>query len=87
MLNLTFTIQTLVYQTTVVRESLIWDFEICWWGVVRIIGLGPYKGSFMHGGGQLFSPTFLVKVERSLLKEWVALYALVRVWSRGERKK
>jgi hypothetical protein len=45
------------------------------------------KGSFMHGGWQLLSPTMLVELERSLLKWWGALYALASVWSRGEREK
>jgi hypothetical protein len=39
----------------------------------------------MHGECQLFSPTLLVEVERSLLKIWVALYTLVRVCRRGAR--
>jgi hypothetical protein len=39
----------------------------------------------MHGGWQLFSPTLLVEVERSLLIRWFALYALASVWMRGER--
>jgi hypothetical protein len=41
----------------------------------------------MHGGRQLFSPTLLVEVEGSLLKKWIALYALASVWRRGEREK
>jgi hypothetical protein len=41
----------------------------------------------MYGGWQLLSPTLLVEVERSLLIRWVALYALVSVWRRGEREK
>jgi hypothetical protein len=41
----------------------------------------------MHGGWQLFSPILLVKVEGRLLIKWVALYALVSVWRRGEMKK
>jgi hypothetical protein len=41
----------------------------------------------MHGGWQIFSPTLLVEVEGSLLKRRVGLYALVRVWRRGERVK
>jgi hypothetical protein len=41
----------------------------------------------MHGGWQLFSPTLLVEVERSLLKRWVALYTLARVWMREQREK
>jgi hypothetical protein len=41
----------------------------------------------MHGGWQFISPTLLVEVEESLLKRWVALYALTRVWRRGEREK
>jgi hypothetical protein len=38
----------------------------------------------MYCGCQLFSLTLLVEVEESLLKRWVTLYALTRVWSRGE---
>jgi hypothetical protein len=38
-------------------------------------------------GWQTFSPTLLVEVEGSLLKRWVALYALVNVWRRGEMEK
>jgi hypothetical protein len=45
------------------------------------------KGSFMHDGWQLFSPILLVEVEGSLLKRWVALYALAKVWSIEEREK
>jgi hypothetical protein len=45
------------------------------------------KGPFMHGGWQLFSLTMLVGLEGSLLKRWVALYILARVWRRGEREK
>jgi hypothetical protein len=41
----------------------------------------------MHDGWQLFSPTLLVEVEGSLLKSWVALYALTSVWRMGEREK
>jgi hypothetical protein len=41
----------------------------------------------MYGGWQLFSPTLLVEMEESLLIRWVALYALVSVWRRGERGK
>jgi hypothetical protein len=35
---------------------------------------------------QLFSPTLLVEMEGSLLKYWVTLYALARVWRRVERE-
>jgi hypothetical protein len=45
------------------------------------------KGSFMPGGWQLFSLILLVGVEGSLLKWWVALYTLARVWRREEREK
>jgi hypothetical protein len=45
------------------------------------------KGPFMHGGWQLFSPTLLVEEEGSLLKRWVAIYALASVWRRGEMEK
>jgi hypothetical protein len=45
------------------------------------------KGPFMHGRWQLFSPTMLVEVGESLLKRWVALYALASVWRRREREK
>jgi hypothetical protein len=38
----------------------------------------------MHGGTQLSSSTLLVEVELSLLKEWVALYALARVLRIGQ---
>jgi hypothetical protein len=38
----------------------------------------------MYGGWQLFSLTLLVEMEESLLIRWVALYALVSVWRRGE---
>jgi hypothetical protein len=41
----------------------------------------------MHDGWQLFSPTLLVEMEGNLLIRWVALYALVSVWRRGERGK
>jgi hypothetical protein len=41
----------------------------------------------MHGGWQLFSPTLLVEVERSLLIKCVALYAHGNVWMRKEREK
>jgi hypothetical protein len=41
----------------------------------------------MHGGRQLFSLTLLVEVEGNLMKQWVALYALARVWRRGAREK
>jgi hypothetical protein len=41
----------------------------------------------MHGGWQLFSLTLIVEMERSLLIRWVALYALINVWRRGERGK
>jgi hypothetical protein len=41
----------------------------------------------MHGGWQLFSPTLLVQMERSLLIRWVALYALASVWRRVEQEK
>jgi hypothetical protein len=41
----------------------------------------------MHGGWKLFSPTLLVEMKKSLLKRWVALYALARVWRREKRKK
>jgi hypothetical protein len=43
------------------------------------------KGIFMHGGWQLFSPTLLVEVKGSILKRWVALYALASVWRRVGR--
>jgi hypothetical protein len=33
----------------------------------------------MHGEWQLFSPTFLMEMEGSLLIRWVALYALASV--------
>jgi hypothetical protein len=29
----------------------------------------------------------IVEIERSLLIRWVAIYALVNVWRRGEREK
>jgi hypothetical protein len=45
------------------------------------------KDSFMHGECQLFSPTLLVEIERSVLIRWVAFYALVSVQRRGERGK
>jgi hypothetical protein len=45
------------------------------------------KGTFMHGGWQLFSPTLLVEVEESLLKRWIALYALASMWRKGEIEK
>jgi hypothetical protein len=45
------------------------------------------KGSFMHGGWQLFSLNLLVEVEESLLIRWVTLYALASVWRRGEWEK
>jgi hypothetical protein len=45
------------------------------------------KGSFMYNGCQFFSPTLLIKIERSLLKRCVTLYALTRVWRRGEKEK
>jgi hypothetical protein len=41
----------------------------------------------MHDGWQFISPTLLVEVEESLLKRWVAVYALARVWRRGEKEK
>jgi hypothetical protein len=41
----------------------------------------------MHGEWQIFSPTLLVKMEGSIIIRFVALYALARVWRRGERKK
>jgi hypothetical protein len=41
----------------------------------------------MHGGWELLTPTLLVQVDGSLLKWWVALYALARVCRRGEREK
>jgi hypothetical protein len=41
----------------------------------------------MHGGWQLFSLTLLVKMDKSLLITWVALYALISVWRRGEGEK
>jgi hypothetical protein len=41
----------------------------------------------MHGGWRLFSLTLLMEVEESLLKRWVALYALATMWRRGERDK
>ena len=45
------------------------------------------KVSFMHGGWQLFSPTLLVEVERSLLIRWVVLYAVACMWRRGGKEK
>jgi hypothetical protein len=56
-------------------------------GLAHMKFLINLKGSFMHGAWQLFSLTLLVEVEGSLLKRWVALYALVSVWRRGEREK
>jgi hypothetical protein len=45
------------------------------------------KGSFMPGGWQFFSLIWLVGMEGSLLRWWVALYILARVWRREEREK
>jgi hypothetical protein len=39
----------------------------------------------MVGGN--YNPTLLVKVERRVLKRWVALYVFVSVWRREEREK
>jgi hypothetical protein len=41
----------------------------------------------MHGGWQLFSSTLLVEVRKSLLIKWIALYALISMWRRGQREK
>jgi hypothetical protein len=41
----------------------------------------------MHGGWQLFNPTLLVEVKRSILKMWIALYTLASEWRRGEKEK